>query len=93
MNEKYKKRLQKVLPVGIAMGVLFSANPVTENKVSASIGADTIATILKSMGDIYDAFIREPVFDHISSTNAQNRYNGDLENLAYVAPSFKKGEF
>ncbi|PHA44115.1 cell wall-binding protein, partial [Bacillus pseudomycoides] len=93
MNEKYKKRLQKVLPVGIAMGVLFSANPVTENKVSASIGADTIATILKSAGEIYDAFIRDRFIEYLDQYTAQNYYNGTLENQAYIAPIFKKGEF
>lgn len=95
MNEKYKKRIPKVLPVGIAMGILFSASPIasplTENKVKADV--DTFATIVTTFGSIYDAFIKEPFGKWLEELDAKNYYRADHENLAYKAPTFQKGEF
>ncbi|MED2985582.1 cell wall-binding protein, partial [Bacillus thuringiensis] len=95
MNWKTKKRIPKVLPVGIAMGILFSAsplaNPLTENKAYADI--DTGATIITTFGNIYDTFLREPFVNWLDEQSAQNAYNDNLENRAYKAPSFTKGEF
>ncbi|WP_242274576.1 N-acetylmuramoyl-L-alanine amidase family protein [Bacillus cereus group sp. BfR-BA-01310] len=95
MNEKYKKRIPKVLPVGIAMGILFSASPLasplTENKVQADV--DTFGTIVTTFGKIYDAFLAEPFGKWLEKIDAQNSYAARLENVAYKAPTFKKGEF
>ncbi|KWU64324.1 cell wall-binding protein [Bacillus mycoides] len=95
MNEKYKKRLPKVLPVGIAMGILFSASPLpsplTENKVKADV--DTFATIVTTFGSIYDAFIKEPFGKWLEGIDVKSYYYAQHENIAYKAPTFQKGEF
>ncbi|MGG1343699.1 hypothetical protein ABE244_24645 [Bacillus toyonensis] len=95
MNEKHKKRIPKFLPVGIAMGILFSASPLagplTENKVKADV--DTGATIIKTFGNIYDAFLKEPFIKFLAETDAKYLYHHGLENSAYKAPTFQKGEF
>ncbi|MEK4867945.1 cell wall-binding protein [Bacillus sp. FSL E2-8895] len=95
MNEKYKKRIPKVLPVGIAMGILFSASPLpsplTENKVKADV--DTFATIVTTFGSIYDAFIKEPFGKWLEGIDVKSYYYAEHENLAYKAPTFQKGEF
>ncbi|PFN28011.1 cell wall-binding protein [Bacillus cereus] len=91
MNGKAKKSMRKVLPVGIAMGILFSASPVTEYKVKADV--DTFATIVTTFGDIYDAFLKEPFGKWLEEIDAKNSYAARLENVAYKAPTFQKGEF
>ncbi|MGF9767143.1 hypothetical protein [Bacillus albus] len=95
MNENYKKRIPKFLPVGIAMGVLFSASPLasplTENKVKADV--DTFGTIVTTFGNIYDAFLKEPFAKWLEESSAKNYYYAEHENLAYKAPTFQKGEF
>ncbi|RAN76851.1 N-acetylmuramoyl-L-alanine amidase family protein [Bacillus sp. SRB_331] len=95
MNEKYKKRIPKVLPVGIAMGILFSANPIasplTENKVKADV--DTFATIVTTFGSIYDAFLKEPFGKWLEEIDVKSYYYAQHENIAYKAPTFKNGEF
>lgn len=77
------------------MGVVLSGTPFIpiskEHKVHAS--ADTGATIINSFGSIYDAFLREPFNNLLSSYDAQNYYNSDLENIAYKAPNFRQGTF
>lgn len=95
MNEKYKKRIPKVLPVGIAMGILFSASPLasplTENKVHADV--DTFATIVTTFGSIYDTFLKEPLGKYLEEIDVKSYYHAQHENLAYKAPTFQKGEF
>ncbi|MGG0728024.1 cell wall-binding protein [Bacillus paramycoides] len=95
MNKKAKKRIPKVLPVGIAMGILFSASPLagplTENKVHADV--DTAATIITTFGSIYDAFLKEPFVKWLNETQARNNYSAANENTGYKAPTFQKGEF
>lgn len=95
MNEKYKKRMPKFLPVGIAMGVLFSASPLagplTENKVKADV--DTFGTIVTTFGAIYDAFLAEPFGKWLEEIDVKTTYKASNENVAYKAPTFKKGEF
>ncbi|MGG0233719.1 N-acetylmuramoyl-L-alanine amidase family protein [Bacillus tropicus] len=95
MNEKYKKRIPKFLPVGIAMGILFSASPLpgplTENKMKADV--DTAATIITTFGKIYDAFLAEPFEKWLEGIDVKSYYYAQHENLAYKAPTFKKGEF
>ncbi|MED1287739.1 cell wall-binding protein [Bacillus mycoides] len=91
MNGKAKKSMRKILPVGIAMGILFSASPVTEYKVKADV--DTFATIVTTFGDIYDAFLKEPFGKWLEEIDAKNSYAARLENVAYKAPTFNKGEF
>ncbi|PDZ08171.1 hypothetical protein CON70_29260 [Bacillus pseudomycoides] len=95
MNKKYKKRIPKVLPVGIAMGVLFSASPLvsplTENKVKADVG--TFGTVVTTFGNIYDAFLAEPFGKWLEKIDVETTYKAFNENLAYKAPTFKKGEF
>ncbi|MBJ8009342.1 cell wall-binding protein [Bacillus cereus] len=91
MNGKVKKSMRKVLPVGIAMGILFSASPVTEYKVKADV--DTFGTIVTTFGDIYDAFLKEPFGKWLEEIDAKNSYAARLENVAYKAPTFNKGEF
>ncbi|MDP7978024.1 cell wall-binding protein [Bacillus multifaciens] len=95
MNEKYKKRIPKVLPVGIAMGILFSASPLasplTENKVKADV--DTVATIITTFGSIYDTFLKEPFGKWLEEIDVKNYYYAAHENIAYKAPTFQKGEF
>ncbi|PEK17202.1 N-acetylmuramoyl-L-alanine amidase family protein [Bacillus wiedmannii] len=91
MNGKAKKSMRKILPVGIAMGILFSASPVTEYKVKADV--DTFATIVTTFGDIYDAFLKEPFGQWLEQQDAKNSYAARLENVAYKAPTFNKGEF
>ncbi|PEB50322.1 cell wall-binding protein [Bacillus pseudomycoides] len=91
MNEKYKKRIPKILPVGIAMGILFSSAPITEHKVKADV--DTAATIITTFGEIYNTFLAEPFGEWLDETSAKSLYNRGLENSAYIAPTFQKGEF
>ncbi|WP_283749825.1 N-acetylmuramoyl-L-alanine amidase family protein [Bacillus cereus] len=91
MNGKAKKSMRKVLPVGIAMGILFSASPVTEYKVKADV--ETFGTIVTTFGDIYDAFLEERFGEWLEKLDAQNSYAARLENVAYKAPTFQKGEF
>ncbi|MEA1012283.1 MULTISPECIES: N-acetylmuramoyl-L-alanine amidase family protein [Bacillus cereus group] len=91
MNEKYKKRIPKILPVGIAMGILFSSAPVTEHKVKADV--DTAATIITTFGEIYNTFLAEPFGKWLEEVDAKSLYNRGLENSAYIAPTFQKGEF
>ncbi|PHF20566.1 cell wall-binding protein [Bacillus toyonensis] len=95
MNEKYKKRVPKFLPVGIAMGVLFSASPLaaplTENKVKADV--DTFGTIVTTFGEIYDAFLAEPFAKWLEEIDVKTTYKAFNENIAYKAPTFQKGEF
>lgn len=95
MNEKYKKKVPKILPVGIAMGILFSATPLagplTENKVKADV--DTAATIITTFGSIYDAFLKEPFGNWLEQIDVKSYYYAVHENIAYKAPTFQKGEF
>ncbi|WP_283747533.1 N-acetylmuramoyl-L-alanine amidase family protein [Bacillus cereus] len=91
MNGKAKKSMRKVLPVGIAMGILFSASPVAEYKVKADV--ETFGTIVTTFGDIYDAFLEERFEEWLEKLDAQNSYAARLENVAYKAPTFQKGEF
>ncbi|WP_176520539.1 N-acetylmuramoyl-L-alanine amidase family protein [Bacillus thuringiensis] len=87
--------MPKFLPVGIAMGVLFSASPLagplTENKVKADV--DTFGTIVTTFGAIYDAFLAEPFGKWLEEIDVKNSYAARLENVAYKAPTFQKGEF
>ncbi|MGH1049064.1 N-acetylmuramoyl-L-alanine amidase family protein [Bacillus mycoides] len=91
MNGKAKKSMRKVLPVGIAMGILFSTSPVTEHKVKADV--DTFGTIVTTFGSIYDAFGKEAFTKYLEDANAKSSYSNFWENITYVAPTFKKGEF
>ncbi|HHT7240510.1 TPA: cell wall-binding protein, partial [Bacillus cereus] len=91
MNGKAKKSMRKILPVGIAMGILFSASPVTEHKVKADV--DTFGTIVTTLGSIYDAFGKEAFTKYLEEVNAKSSYNNFYENITYMAPTFKKGEF
>ncbi|PGC22151.1 hypothetical protein COM11_26260 [Bacillus pseudomycoides] len=91
MNGKAKKNVRKLLPVGIAMGILFSANPVTENRAYADVG--TAGTILTTFGNIYDNFLAEPFANFLDEQSAKNQYQDTLENRAYKAPNFEKGVF
>ncbi|MGZ9785890.1 N-acetylmuramoyl-L-alanine amidase family protein [Bacillus pseudomycoides] len=91
MNGKAKKSMRKVLPVGIAMGILFSSNPVTEHKVKADV--DTFGTIVTTLGSVYDAFGKEAFTKYLEDANAKSSYDNFWENITYLAPTFKKGEF
>ncbi|PEC22599.1 N-acetylmuramoyl-L-alanine amidase family protein [Bacillus cereus] len=91
MNGKAKKSMRKVLPVGIAMGILFSTSPVTEYKVKADV--DTFGTVVTTLGSIYDAFGKEAFTKYLEEVNAKNSYDNFWENVTYMAPTFKKGEF
>ncbi|WP_369902143.1 N-acetylmuramoyl-L-alanine amidase family protein [Bacillus manliponensis] len=91
MNGKATKRVKKFLPVGIAMGILFSSVSVTEHKVKADV--DTAATIITTVGSVYDAFLKEPFVKWLEEIDAKNLYNRGLENSAYIAPTYQKGEF
>ncbi|MCR8860907.1 hypothetical protein CN887_28865 [Bacillus pseudomycoides] len=95
MNEKYKKRMPKFLPIGIAMGVLFSASPLasplTENTVKADVG--TAGTVITTFGNIYDKFLKEPFGKWLEEIDVKSYYYAEHENLAYKAPTFQKGEF
>ncbi|XMA23536.1 cell wall-binding protein (plasmid) [Bacillus bombysepticus] len=91
MNGKSKKKIQKVLPVGLAMGILFSSAPMTEHKVKADV--DTAATIITTLGSVYDAFGKEAFTQFLEDANAKSSYNNFWENITYMAPTFKTGEF
>lgn len=94
MNQKMKKRLSKALPVGLAMGVLFGSNLIIpEQKVSAAVDASTGGTIVKTLGSIYTTFLQEPLRNALWRHSAENGYNNDLQNIGFVAPDFKVGEF
>ncbi|PEI40061.1 hypothetical protein [Bacillus pseudomycoides] len=73
------------------MGILFSANPVTENRAYADVG--TAGTILTTFGNIYDNFLAEPFANFLDEQSAKNQYQDTLENRAYKAPNFEKGVF
>ncbi|MGR3779331.1 cell wall-binding protein [Bacillus paramycoides] len=95
MNGKSKKGMRKVLPVGLAMGVLFSgiplATPLTEHKVKADV--DTVATVITTLGSIYNAFAAEAFGQWLEDVNAETSYDNFYENITYMAPTFQKGEF
>ena len=78
------------------MGVLFSgiplSGPLTEHKVHADAG--TAATAIKTFGDVYNRFLREPFANWLELTDVQNgNANSTYENIAYKAPTFQRGEF
>ncbi|MEH7455926.1 cell wall-binding protein [Bacillus sp. JJ1127] len=73
------------------MGILFSSAPITEHKVKADV--DTAATIITTFGEIYNTFLAEPFGEWLDETSAKSLYNRGLENSAYIAPTFQKGEF
>lgn len=77
------------------MGILFSSiplsGPLTEHKVHADVG--TAATVIKTFGGIYDAFLREPLERALELPDVQNGANSTYENIAYKAPMFQRGEF
>lgn len=95
MSKKAKKSVPKILPVGLAMGVLFSgislSGPLTEHKVHADVG--TAGTVIKTFGSVYDAFLREPLARWLELLDVQNGANSAYENIAYKAPTFQRGEF
>ncbi|MED0993517.1 cell wall-binding protein [Bacillus nitratireducens] len=95
MIKKTKKGMRKALPVGLAMGVLFSgiplATPLTEHKVQADV--DTAATIITTIGSIYEAFAAEAFGKWLEDVNAKTSYDNFYENITYMAPTFQKGEF
>uniref|UniRef100_UPI00402AF694 hypothetical protein n=1 Tax=Bacillus sp. DX2.2 TaxID=3073452 RepID=UPI00402AF694 len=91
MKEKIKRSIKKISPVGIAMGILFSFNPITKHKVKADV--DTRETILTTFGDTYDTFLKEPFVILLSEQSAKYDYTANNENRAYKAPTFNKGEF
>ncbi|MED1624461.1 hypothetical protein [Bacillus pseudomycoides] len=77
------------------MGVLFSASPLasplTENTVKADVG--TFGTVVTTFGNIYDKFLKEPFGKWLEEIDVKSYYYAEHENLAYKAPTFKKGEF
>ncbi|MRB61702.1 cell wall-binding protein, partial [Bacillus thuringiensis] len=95
MNKKNRKRIPKILPVGLAMGVLFSASPLasplTEYKVQADVG--TFGTIVTTFGSVYDKFLAEPFGKLLEDFDVRTTYTSRNENIAYKAPTFQKGEF
>ncbi|MDM5430997.1 hypothetical protein [Bacillus mycoides] len=92
MKKTFKTK--KILTVGLALGVLFSPNLITsEHKVSAAVDASTKSTVIKTFGNVYDLFLREPFSNWLSSFDAQSGYNSTLENIAYKAPEFRQGQF
>ncbi|PEI82867.1 hypothetical protein CN679_27390 [Bacillus pseudomycoides] len=91
MKEKIKRSIKKISPVGIAMGILFSFNPITKHKAKADV--DTRETILTTFGDTYDTFLKEPFVILLSEQSAKYDYTANNENRAYKAPTFNKGEF
>jgi hypothetical protein len=99
MEEKMKKLFKttekKIIPVGLAMGVLFSGIPLsgslTEHKVHADVS--TGGTVIKTFGDVYNNFLRQPFQNFLDEQSARYEYRNDNENLAYKAPTFKTGEF
>ncbi|PFE09046.1 hypothetical protein CN307_27085 [Bacillus cereus] len=94
MNQKVKKRLYKALPVGVALGVLCGSNLITsENKVSATVDASTGGTIIKALGSLYTAFLQEPLINATELYDAEHYYIDNLQNVGFVAPDFKIGEF
>ncbi|WP_229193968.1 hypothetical protein [Bacillus cereus] len=77
------------------MGVLFSgiplSGPLTEHKVHADVS--TAATTIKTFGDVYNRFLRVPFENWLELQDVQNSYAARLENVAYKAPTFQRGEF
>ncbi|MGG1152966.1 hypothetical protein [Bacillus wiedmannii] len=85
---KYKK----IITAGLAMGILFGSNLVTpEHKAAASI--DTAGTVINTFGNVYDKFLQAPFAKILHESAAKYDYSPDNENLAFKAPTFKKGEF
>ncbi|AIK39682.1 hypothetical protein BG07_1329 [Bacillus pseudomycoides] len=91
MKEKIKRSIKKISPVGIAMGILFSFNPITKHKAKADV--NTRETSLTTFGDTYDTFLKEPFVILLSEQSAKYDYTANNENRAYKAPTFNKGEF
>ncbi|MED1058994.1 cell wall-binding protein, partial [Bacillus mycoides] len=60
-------------------------------KVKADV--DTFGTIVTTLGSIYDAFGKEAFTKYLEEVNAKSSYNNFWENITYIAPTFKKGEF
>lgn len=77
------------------MGVLFSgiplSGPLTEHKVHANVS--TSATVIKTFGSVYNAFLREPLGRGLELLDVQNGANSTYENIAYKALIFQRGEF
>lgn len=95
MKKLFKTTEKKIIPVGLAMGVLFSGIPLsgslTEHKVHADVS--TAATVIKTFGGVYNSFLREPFVSWLELQDVQNSYAARLENVAYKAPTFQRGEF
>lgn len=85
--------VKKLIPATAALGILFSVAPIAEKKASASAEAiakviDAAITIAGALADIWEALGIE--VGEIDLTNYAGPY---AENISYVAPNFKSGEF
>ncbi|TKH21779.1 hypothetical protein FC697_14865 [Bacillus wiedmannii] len=88
MCSRRKEIFKKVLPVGLAMGVLFSANPFSEKKVHADV-----IDVLSIGADIYSAFVEKPLNERLLKEQVKKTYTAENENFGYLAPTFQKGKF
>ncbi|PEL82503.1 hypothetical protein CN609_10390 [Bacillus wiedmannii] len=96
MKKLFKITKKKIIPTGLAMGVLFSGIPLsgslTEHKVHADVG--TVATTIKTFGDVYNRFLRAPFESWLELQDVQyGNASSGYENIAYKAPTFQRGEF
>ncbi|MDM5430999.1 hypothetical protein [Bacillus mycoides] len=96
MKKLFKTTEKKIIPVGLAMGVLFSGIPLsgslTEHKVHADVG--TTGAVLQQVGNVYKLFIERPLAEFLELESVRyNNANRMHENIAYLAPTFRRGEF
>lgn len=89
LRTKRKAIIKKVLPVGLAMGVLFGSNLITPENKAHAYGSE----ILQIGANIYSAFLEKPLGEALALQGAKTTYNSTNENFAYVAPNFNKGQF
>ncbi|HDR5354343.1 TPA: hypothetical protein QCS32_006167 [Bacillus thuringiensis] len=90
-----KKHLKtkKILSTGLALGILTGGATFIAPTQQTFADASTTGSVIKSAGDIYNAFLRTPFDNWLSEIDARNTYSSENENLAYRAPTFKQGEF
>ncbi|WP_194145265.1 hypothetical protein [Bacillus wiedmannii] len=92
---KKQSNIKKILSTSLALGILCGGATVVvpEQKVAAAVDTSTGGTIVTTFGDIYHTFLQKPFSKWLSSFDAQYGYDSELENIGYVAPEFKQGQF
>lgn len=93
---KPRTKTKKILSAGLTLGILCSGATfiAPAQEAAAQLTPSRGAKIfLAGFENVYDKFLKAPFEKVLMESDAKNGYNGDLENIAYKAPTFNKGEF